>query len=196
MNRIYLGYHSQSAAKVSVLISVQLIWNALKSDEHNLGLRSPAHHRNALFWVSSFLNLYFVECQQPPSLKWKWSDRGQFLNSAGLVDTDWRMMTAHRLTVTLKWKTIIQQKLRPWSAADADDIILRRILFKDFTRPTSYWDLKTASLSEGLPWILWNLKIWRVIYQKFHLCNSNFMHNGKTLRKIWELCCVGCLNIL
>ena len=40
VNRIYLGYRSQSAAKVSVLISVQLIWNALKSDERNLTFKT------------------------------------------------------------------------------------------------------------------------------------------------------------
>ena len=43
LNRIYLGYLFPSAVKVSVLISVQLIWNALKSEERNLGLRIPSH---------------------------------------------------------------------------------------------------------------------------------------------------------
>ena len=58
-----------------------------------------------------------------------------------------------------------------------------------------YWGLAAWS-SEGLLYVFKNLKIWRVIYQKFHLCNSNFMHNGEALRNIWEWFCVGCLNIL
>ena len=141
MNRIYLGYRYLSAVKVSALISVQLIWNALKSEESNLGLRSPSQLTiTALFRVSSFVLSKLVSILQVSTshitrMKWKCPDRGQNLNGAGPDLTRLTHYDCPGLTVTLKWKTIIQQKLykpglQTYYTASAENWLEPR---KDFT---------------------------------------------------------------